>query len=93
MSDKGLEILSQVMMSLKVKQTKSMNNIKALIANSVKETDVIDKIEDELGIMSDIESKMQQCEGFMLQFASAKLKSETGVKDDGEFNEDKHSDK
>lgn len=91
MQSGGLEILSQVMLSLKVKQTKSMNNIKALIANSAREIDVIDKIEDELGILAGVEAKMHQCEGFMLQLASSRLKEDADNK--SEENQDKDSEK
>jgi len=51
-----------------------MNNIKALISNASREIDVIDKIEEELGVLSGIEAKMHQCEGFMIQLAGDKLK-------------------
>lgn len=67
----NLEILSQVMLSLKSKQSGIMHNINVLLSNSSKEIDLIDKIELELGRLSDVHAKMQECEFFMLQIAES----------------------
>lgn len=74
---KQLEILSQVMLSLKSKQTKVMHNINALLSsnNVDSELNLFDKIEHELSELSAIHAKMQECEAFMLQFASHSLKN------------------
>jgi len=62
-----LEILTQVMLSLKNEQSDSMHNINVLLRNSNLETDLFKKIKDELGILSSIHSKMQECESFIIQ--------------------------
>lgn len=67
-----LEILSQVMLSLKSKQTKIMHNINVLI-NSNDMLDLHDKIEFELGTLANIHAKMQECESFMIQIASSSI--------------------
>jgi hypothetical protein len=72
MSNK-LEILSQVMLSLKSKQAGIMHNINALLSNASNEVDLMDKIEFELGKLSDIHAKMQECEFFMLQLAESMM--------------------
>ena len=94
-----LEILSQVMLSLKVDQSKSMHNINILLNNAGAELDVVDKVKYELGILSSVHAKMEECESFMLQIAQAtirqEVKSEDGIGSDGdvENNTSKHSEK
>lgn len=73
MSNK-LEILSQVMLSLKVDQSASMHNINVLLNNADIEVDLIDKVKHELGILSSIHNKMEECESFMLQLSQAIVK-------------------
>lgn len=70
-----LEIMSQVMMSLKADQSNAMNNVNALLNNRGAEIDLIEKIKTELGTLSFIQAKMQECEGFMLQLAQSTVKS------------------
>lgn len=82
MSDR-LEILSDVMLSLKVEQGASMRNINALLGNSSSEINLIDKVKIELGVLSSIHAKMQECESFMLQIAQSNLK----IKDNSEGTE------
>lgn len=62
-----LEILSQVMLSLKADQVSSMHNINVLLNNANSEIDLIDKLKHELGILSSIHNKMEECNSFMLQ--------------------------
>jgi len=94
-----LEILSQVMLSLKVDQSKSMHNINALLNNAGTELDVVDKVKGELGILSSVHAKMEECESFMLQIAQATMKPAVknvdGIGSDGdaENNTSKHSEK
>jgi hypothetical protein len=70
-----LEILSQVLLSLTTKQKKVMHNINVLLSNRDSEVDLFDKIEHELGELSSIHGKMQECESFMLQLAQSKIKN------------------
>ncbi len=81
---KQLEILSQVMLSLKSKQTKVMHNINVLLSNNStsSELNLFDKIEFELGELSVVHAKMQECESFMLQFAQHALKNNVDNKKD-----------
>jgi len=72
-----LEILSQVMLSLKVDQSNAMHNINTLLNNSGAELDLVEKVKSELGVLSSVHAKMQECESFMLQIAQATIKSET----------------
>lgn len=90
-----LEILSQVMLSLKVDQGNAMHNINILLNNSGTELDLVEKIKSELGVLSSVHAKMQECESFMLQIAQATIKSEAGIGSDGdaETGSKKHSEK
>lgn len=75
------------MLSLKVDQNNVMSNINALL-NDDKAIDLVDKIKHELGTLSSIHAKMQECETFMLQLAQATIKSEakteSGIGSNGE---------
>ncbi len=87
------------MLSLKVDQSKSMHNINALLNNAGTELDVVDKVKGELGILSSVHAKMEECESFMLQIAQATMKPAVknvdGIGSDGdaENNTSKHSEK
>ncbi len=72
-----LEILSQVILSLKVDQSTSMHNINVLLSNASTEVDLSDKIKNELGVLSSIHSKMEECESFMLQLAQASINNDS----------------
>jgi len=87
-----LEIMSQVMLSLQVDQSKSMNNINSLIKNFDSEIDVVDKLKKEMNELSKIHSQMQECESFMLQIAESDLslkknnKEKNNIGSSGDFN-------
>ncbi len=72
-----LEILSQVMLSLKVDQSTSMHNINVLLNNADSEVDLFDKIKHELGELSSTHNKMEECESFMLQLAQATINQDS----------------
>lgn len=67
-----LEILSQVMLSLKTDQSNAMHNINVLLNNSDKEIDIVEKIKQELIDLSSVHLKIQECESFMLQLLKPK---------------------
>ncbi|MEK6830218.1 MAG: hypothetical protein AABY15_08945 [Nanoarchaeota archaeon] len=88
-----LEILSQVMLSLKVEQGNIMQNINALLNNRETEFNLIEKIKIELGSLSSVNSKMQECEGFMLQIAQSTIKTNPVSVDDNKIGSDGDSEK
>jgi hypothetical protein len=71
-----LEILSEVMLSLRVDQSNVMHNINVLLHNSDNQINVVDLIKEELGELSLIHSKMQECESFILQVAQSNIKQD-----------------
>lgn len=79
-----LEILSQVMLSLKIDQSASMHNINVLLNNASAEVDLTDKIKDELGVLSSIHSKMEECESFMLQLAQVSINKDSSESENKE---------
>lgn len=68
-----LEILSQVVLSLKVDQSNIMHNINTLLNNSRTELDLVERVKSELGALSLVHAKMQECESFMLQIAQSTI--------------------
>jgi hypothetical protein len=96
-----LEIMTQVMLSLRGDQGIIMDNINALLANNDKEQDVIPRIKDLLRELSIVHAEMQECEAFILQLTKVELEKEER-KDktrpgefgsSGEFNNDEPSQK
>jgi len=79
-----LEVLSQVMLSLKVDQSASMHNINVLLNSASTEVDLTDKIKYELGVLSSIHSKMEECESFMLQLAQASINKDSSESENKE---------
>jgi hypothetical protein len=79
-----LEILSQVMLSLKVDQSTSMHNINVLLNNASTEVNLFDKIKHELGELSSTHNKMEECESFMLQLAQASINNDSGESENKE---------
>lgn len=79
-----LEILSQVMLSLKVDQSTSMHNINVLLNNASTEINLFDKIKHELGELSSTHNKMEECESFMLQLAQASINNDSGESENKE---------
>lgn len=65
------------MLSLKVDQGASMHNINVLLNNASTEIDLIDKVKHELGILSSIHIKMEECESFMLQLAQVSINEDS----------------
>ena len=62
-----IEILSQVMLSLKSDQNKTMNDINSLLNNRDKEVGLVDSLKDKIRSLSLIHSDMQETQAFILQ--------------------------
>ena len=72
------------MLSLQVDQSASMHNINALLYNADTEVNLFDKIKHELGVLSSIHNKMEECESFMLQLAQASIKKDSSESENKE---------
>ena len=72
------------MMSLKSDQSTSMHNINVLLNNANTEVDLFDKVKHELGVLSSIHSKMEECESFMLQLAQASINQDSSESENKE---------
>jgi len=68
-----LEILSQVMLSLKSDQNNAMNNINSLLNNKDAEIELIESIRVQIRDLSNIHSDMQETQSFILQLTSESL--------------------
>jgi len=80
-----LEILSQVMLSLKSDQNKSMNDINSLLNNRDKEVGLVDRLKGEIRELSLIHSDMQEIQAFILQItqgAFSEANEDTKKEDD-----------
>ena len=69
-----LEILGQVMLSLKDDQNNVMNNINASLNNRDTEKDLISNIKASIGKLSLIHNAMQETESFIVQLTTVEAK-------------------
>ena len=68
-----LEILAQVMLSLKNDQNNTMNNINSLLNNKDTEVELIDSIRVQIKKLSSIHLEMQETQTFILQLTAESL--------------------
>jgi len=68
-----LEILAQVMLSLKNDQNNTMNNINSLLNNKDTEIELIDSIRVQIKKLSGIHLEMQETQTFILQLTTESL--------------------
>jgi len=71
-----LEILGEVMMSLKSDQNDLMNDINAILNDRDKQIGLIDKIKGKVSDLADIHASMQETQAFIVQLTSNELKDE-----------------
>jgi len=70
-----LEILSQVLLSLRNDQNDAMNNINALLNNNTKEG-LIGRLKDEIGRLALIHASMQETQSFIVHLSKETLENE-----------------
>lgn len=84
-----LEILSQVMLSLKNDQNVAMNDINSLLNNKDKEVGIIDKIKAKVRELSLVHSDMQETQAFILQITQSAL-SELDIQENAQETPDEN---
>jgi hypothetical protein len=68
-----LEILTQVMLSLKSDQNSAMNDINSLLNNRDKEVGLVDNIKERVRELSLIHSDMEETQAFIIQITQNSL--------------------
>ena len=71
-----LEILSQVLLSLKSEQNNAMNNINALLNSIDTKEGLIDALKEEISCLSHIHMCMQEAQSFIVQLQNKTLEEE-----------------
>jgi len=87
-----LEILSQVMLSLKSDQNNAMNNINALLNKKDTKEGLIESLKAQIYELSKVHATMQETESFMVQITASLLGKEPG-KESEDSNEDEKEEK
>lgn len=82
-----LEILSQVLMSLKSDQNDAMNNINALLNGRDTKEGLIDALKVEIGRLASVHASMQETQAFILQMTQDTLNNQAGEDNNEETQE------
>jgi hypothetical protein len=83
-----LEILSQVMLSLKDDQNNAMNNINALLNKKDTEEELIGSLKAQINSLSSIHSTMEETQSFIIQLTKETL-GDLGQSDEQQEKEEK----
>lgn len=81
-----LEILGQLMLSLKNEQNQIMNDINALLNNRDTKEGLLLILNEKIGSLSTVHAKMQETESFIVQLANLELETVTKKEISEKFN-------
>ena len=82
-----LEILSQVLLSLKNDQNDAMNNINAILNTRDTREGLVDSLKSEINRLANVHASMQETQSFIIQMSQETLKKESGENNNEETQE------